>query len=338
MTEQMSWTSGKTLITGGAGFVGRWFTSKLLELGDEVTVVDNLLDSGGGLQPSDWRIQSKHAAHPNLTFIRDDCREFFRSSSRDWNRVFHLAAVVGGREVIERQPLSVAEDLAIDSDFWRWSSLVGPEEVYHFSSSAAYPVNLQSDLSNPVALEENEITFGSSIGQPDLTYGWAKLTSEYLAHIASRNLESKVITFRPFSGYGEDQSGAYPFPSIIRRALEFSMGEIPEMYVWGSGRQTRDFIHISDIVQIVLKAHPLLRSGEALNLGTGQATSFLSLAELALSVAGTSGEVKTQSSKPEGVQSRYAAIRKMSAIGLAPTVSLRDGVTRAMEYHSIAES
>lgn len=325
--------AGRTLITGGAGFVGRWFTQRLIELGEEVVVVDNLVPSGGGMKPSDWKYQASVRTHPHLSFIEADCRDYFQSTKTEFNRVFHLAAVVGGREVIENDPLAVSEDLAIDSAFWRWIRDVEPEEVYHFSSSAAYPVRLQGSVFEPTPLDEEEIDFGDSLGQPDLTYGWAKLTSEYLAEIASGCTSSKIVTFRPFSGYGEDQNLAYPFPSIMERAVKFARGEIPSMYVWGSGRQTRDFIHISDVVNLVLQAHPLLPNGAALNLGTGVATSFLELAAMAMSEMGIEGVVEAHQEKPQGVESRFAGVRKLQSLGLAPMIDLTQGVRRSLVYH-----
>ncbi len=329
-----SWKAGRTLITGGAGFVGRWFAQRLVELGDEVVIVDNLAPTGGGLSPEEWKIQAVAASSPRLFFINDDCRNFFELDSGTWNRVLHLAAVVGGREVIERHPLAVAEDLAIDADFWRWIESNEPDEVFHFSSSAAYPVSLQSELSPPAPLGEEHISFGEVLGQPDLTYGWAKLTSEYLAEISAKSSKSKIVTFRPFSGYGEDQSLAYPFPSIIRRAVDFSRGEIPEMFVWGSGLQSRDFIHISDVVEMALQAHKLLDTGSAINLGSGKATTFLELAELALNELGITANIQSQIDMPQGVHSRFASTKNLDRLGIAPKMSLREGVRKAIEFHS----
>lgn len=321
------------LITGGAGFVGRWFTDAMLSRGHRVTVVDSLVNTGGGLPPSDWSLQSSHRDNPNFNFVLDDCRNYFDSApSEEWHSVFHLAAVVGGRMVIERNPLAVAEDLEIDASFWRWALRTNPREIYHFSSSAAYPVALQSDTENLVELSEDQISFTSSIGMPDLTYGWAKLTSEYLGETFGRLSDSSFITIRPFSGYGEDQDLAYPFPSIVKRAIEFARGEIPEMFVWGSGLQSRDFIHISDVVRATLQSARKLPSGSALNIGSGSATSFFSLAKLCLKLLGVEGEVRSDPTKPEGVAARVADISKLKGLGEAPQVSLEDGIRRVVGF------
>ena len=77
--------------------------------------------------------------------------------------------------------------------------------------------------------------------------------------------------YRPFSGYGEDQSFDYPFPSLIRRVLN---KEAP-ITIWGSGDQCRDFIHIDDIVEAVMQTKDVLKPGEVLNLGSGVSDEFL---------------------------------------------------------------
>jgi len=115
-------------------------------------------------------------------------------------------------------------------------------------------------------------------GVPDQTYGFAKLAGEFLARAAVRQYGMDVVIYRPFSGYGEDQALDYPFPSIIQRG-----GQNARIRSWsgGSGLQTRDFIHIDDVVEAVVQTKDVLPNGAALNLGRGEAISFLQLARLA---------------------------------------------------------
>ena len=70
------------------------------------------------------------------------------------------------------------------------------------------------------------MSFDRDIGMPDMSYGWAKLTCEYLAQLAYRKHGLKSICYRPFSGYGEDQDDAYPFPSICKRVMENRGAEV----------------------------------------------------------------------------------------------------------------
>ena len=103
-----------------------------------------------------------------------------------------------------------------------------------FSSSASYPISLQTKNSYR-PLKEEDINLYKSIKLPDLTYGWAKLTCEYLAKIAFEKYNLKSVCYRPFSGYGEDQDLSYPFPSICKRVIENKNSKI--INVWGAGYQ-----------------------------------------------------------------------------------------------------
>ena len=120
--------------------------------------------------------------------------------------------------------MAVADDLAIDSAAFLWAVdklKPQPDNMIYFSSSAAYPIKLQGTDSE-VLLTEDMINLSdpsNDIAKPDLTYGWAKLTGEYLALLARQNYGLNVSIYRPMSGYGEDQHEAYPFTSLIKKAL-----------------------------------------------------------------------------------------------------------------------
>lgn len=325
----------KVLITGGAGFVGRWFTEHCLLAGYEVLVVDNLSPVGGGKHPDQWPMYSPWD-YPNFTFLEMDIKDFFISaaSSTDFDLVIHLAAVVGGRLSIEQDPLGVAEDLAIDALFWKWATRVKPGHIISFSSSAAYPVSLQG-VAGHVVLSENDINFEGELGAPDLTYGWAKLTNEYLGRLAHSVYGLQVSTYRPFSGYGEDQDLTYPFPSICKRAVEARANNATGFEVWGSGLQGRDFIHISDVVKAVMHTYPSVVDGSALNLCTGKLTTFLELAKIACEAAGLVVEVSGDPSKPEGVFARVGDPTKLEKFGFSAQVELQEGVARGVKFQQM---
>ncbi|MEX0600909.1 MAG: NAD-dependent epimerase/dehydratase family protein [Rhodothermales bacterium] len=318
----------KALVTGGCGFVGRRYVKQLIERGYHVTIVDDL---STGLPPRAWRAPSalsdRQARH--MTFHQCDFREYAREASPEFDLIVHLAAVVGGRMTIEGDPLAVATDLAIDATFFNWVvRSPRPEQVLYFSSSAAYPIHLQTP-ENHRPLSEDMIVFDENMGVPDMTYGWSKLTGEFLARFAARDYDLNVITFRPFSGYGEDQAFTYPFPSVIRRVAR---KESP-IVVWGSGRQMRDFIHIDDVVEATFAAAERLQPGDVINLGSGVGTTFVELAKLASDVLGHDAEIVNDSSKPEGVFARVGDCRRMLEL-YEPKISLSEGIERVYRYQA----
>lgn len=320
----------KSLVTGGAGFVGRHLIHRLLERGDEVHCVDSVVPFTGGLPPELWPFFNP-MDHKNFHWYQKDCREFFRENRiGEFDYAFHLAAMVGGRQMIENNPLVVAEDLSIDSEYWSWAKKTRPIRTACFSSSAAYPIKYQRS-EGYILLKEDMISFGDDIGMPDMSYGWAKLTCEYLAKLAFEKHGLKSCSYRPFSGYGEDQDDSYPFPSICKRALK-NHGAA-ELTVWGSGRQMRDFIHIEDCITGVLQTIDKIDNGDAVNLSTGIYTSFIDFAQLAANACGYSPIVSGTSNTPEGVFARGGDTEKQRLYNFSPTINFAGGVKKAIEYY-----
>lgn len=323
----------RMLITGGAGFVGRHFTHALLEQGHDVVVVDSVVPGTGGKRVEDGWPLFDPRDYGTFTWLHQDCRDYFRENEGEYfDYVFHLAAVVGGRLTIERNPLAVAQDLAIDADMWHWATKASPKKVVSFSSSAAYPVNLQSSTENTILLKESMINFTGDLGAPDLTYGWAKLTCEYIGRIAYERHGIDSAAYRPFSGYGVDQDMTYPFPSICKRALDEKGAA--EFKVWGSGRQSRDFIHIDDCVRGVLTTMDKLTGGDALNLSTGRLTTFLEFANIATRLTGYEPRVYGDTSMPEGVASRGGDTTKQHSLGFVASITLEEGIAQCLQYLS----
>ena len=243
----------------------------------------------------------------------------YKNLDQKFDYVFHLAAMVGGREIIENNPLIVAEDLSIDSHFWQWCSKSKPEKVVSFSSSACYPIELQRHDNNRL-LKEEDISFEKNIGMPDMTYGWAKLTCEYLGQIAFQKYGIKSICYRPFSGYGEDQDLNYPFPSICKRILTNKNSEL--INVWGSGNQSRDFIYIDDCIEGVYKTMDKINDGSAVNLSTGKLTSFIEFAKKTCDIIGFTPKIEGTSTKPEGVFARGGDVTKQHKLGFKYSTNL----------------
>jgi len=286
----------KILITGHRGFVG---TNFYRSYANDRNVTITGIDLKDGL----------------------DVREFVKHNKEQYDIVIHLAAIVGGRLTIENSPLSVATDLSIDSEIINWALKTKPKRFIYFSSSAAYPIDLQSAVFS-VRLKE-ELLDLTNISNPDLTYGWSKLTGEYLCQF----LEAEGIrthVFRPFSGYGTDQDTSYPFPKFIERASK----RMDPFEIWGNGEQTRDFIHITDIVNAVKTAIDLNIQGPV-NLGLGRQTSFNELATMVTNIAGYQPEFQHITTAPVGVTHRIADSDKLLSF-YQPKISLEQGIDLAL--------
>lgn len=286
----------RTLITGSAGFIGRWI-QRTIAADDDCTLID--IEQGR------------------------DAIDFFRCADGvRYDRVFHCAALVGGRETIDGNPLGVAANLALDSLAFRWAIQHRPKQFVYFSSSAAYPVELQR-RSDPVSQLAEWMIDLEHPSKPDATYGLTKLTGEMLAQEAlAEGLRTYV--FRPFSGYGPDQALSYPFPTFVDRAVR----RVDPFMVWGDGTQSRDFIHVADIMAAVELALERDFRGPV-NLCTGERTTFLDLAAMCLREAGSNASVEVRRDKPTGVYQRVGDPTNLHEF-YTPKITVEQGVAEAV--------
>jgi nucleoside-diphosphate-sugar epimerase len=298
------------LVTGHRGFVGRHMVAALEDLGYSVSGLD-LLDE-----------------------FHHDCRDYFRRVDVRFDLVVHCAAVVGGRTMIDGEPLRLAaEDLSIDAELFRWALRTRPGRIVYFSSSAAYPVELQ-EMGVHHLLHESDIG-GMHFGMPDATYGWVKLTGERLA--AEANAEGiRTHVFRPFSGYGADQALDYPFPAIVQRAIEHEernrgwQNDLEAFRVWGHTDSTRDWVHIDDVVGCVLAAIEADDIGP-MNICTGRSTSFAELAVMALDAVGAwAPAIVGDLTMPRGVMHRVGDPTEMRQVYTA-RITVEEGIARAVK-------
>ncbi len=331
------------LITGGCGFVGRNLLRKLHQE-EEIWIIDDL---SIGQHPDIWLNKSyKKISQKKNYIVYEKSKQRIHVITKDiidvlsselniskhlptYRTIYHLASIVGGRELIDGNPILVSKDLAIDSMFFNWlvknNSTVS--QVMYASSSAAYPVVLQGKVDHR-ALIESDIRFDSYLGMPDMTYGWSKLTGEYLSRLTATKYGIPIACVRPFSGYGEDQDFSYPIPAI---ALRVAKRENP-LTVWGTGKQGRDFVHIEDCIDAFFIIMNAVQDGSACNIGSGKLTSFLAVLKIFSFIEGYNPEIVTLKDKPIGVSSRYADISRSSSFGWIPKISNEEGFHRVLTF------
>lgn len=312
-------------MTGGAGFIGRHMCNELEMRGYDVLSMDT--------QP--MAIDFAPAKTSRLHIIQD-AREFLRDQREHplptFDLVVHCAYNVGGRAAIDGKNSNFVHNVELDAALFRWALKARPKHVLYFSSSAVYPVVNQTKEWGEILLKEDYVDLTGACGcnymteapmSPDARYGWAKFIGEQLVEVA-RESDLSISVVRPFSGYGEDQSTDYPFPTFIERA---TLKHNP-FTVWGSAEQTRDWIHVDDVIRGALA---VVESGTTLpvNLCTGQSTSLGDLITMMCDYVGYAPSFDVIKDAPMGVMYRVGDPTRFHEI-YTPTVSLREGIERAM--------
>lgn len=284
------------LVTGASGFVGRHMADELQRRGYVASRCDIV---------TGW-----------------DALDLFRDDVQRFDLVVHCAARAPHRAAIVGQPDVFLHNQLLDAAMFDWAVRTGQGRVLYFSSSAAYPVELQAaPITWPLA--EDDIEFDAGLGYPDATYGWAKLTGERLAN-AARAAGLPVTVVRPFSGYGEEQGTDWPFGAFVERALRRD----DPFTVWGDGSQVRDWIHIDDVVRGALA---VIESGttDPVNLCTGVGTSMVDLIGLLTAAAGYRPDLELRTDRPAGVARRVGDPIRLHRYYM-PEISIEAGVKRAL--------
>ena len=306
----------KVLITGAAGFLGRWFVRHHIEAGDRVCAIDDL--------------SAAHATPPPYRhgFIQGDAGFFFKDNQLDFDLAYHFAAPVGGRIKIESDPMFNADSLRLDAAFFRWAKDHAKVAVYP-SSSAVYGIDYQrAEDGRPLAesLFEPHALYWA---QPDELYGFTKMAGEVLA-VKAAQYGLATLCIRPFSGYGPGQPDDYPVTAILQRA----MNREDPLVVWGDGSQKRDFVYVEDIVRATIARLGAGIDGyQVMNIGSGQGHSFPRLAKNAAKIVGYEPDVVRDRTKPMGVAVRVADIDRMSRfIDPASMTPFKEGLEKTIKW------
>jgi UDP-glucose 4-epimerase len=315
----------KALITGGAGFIGSHLTERLLEQGHSVTVVDNLItgraDNLRGVE-----------GHPHVEIINDTVlnEERINALVPRHDIVFHLAAAVGVRWIIENPVLAIHTNIRATEVVLEAAAPAGVR-VLVASTSEVYGKNDKDSLR-----EDDD----SIIGSTQITrwlYANSKATDEFLSLAYHRDRGLPVVIVRFFNTVGPRQTGRYGMvvPRFVRQALANE-----PITVHGDGSQMRCFTDVRDSVRAVAELGQNTEAdGQVFNIGNPREISIRGLAELVISMTGSKSEVQYvpyNEAYPAGFEDmrrRVPCVDKLkSYLGWAPSIPLEENLARIIEH------
>ena len=304
----------KILVTGGAGFIGSHIAEYLVQRGDDVTVLDNLIT---GSKENLTKINDK------INFVNGDIRDhkLLEELVSDTTGVFHEAALASVQQSFSMKDEYIDVNVTGTENIFKLAKEYGFKIVYASSSSV---------YGNPKKIPVKE----DDERKPINPYAKTKLDGEDLAKKYSE-IGVKVIGLRYFNVFGKRQSKEYA--GVIKLFLQrIQQKKSPKIN--GDGLQTRDFVHIDDVVKANVLAMDSDINHRFLNVGSGLPTSVLDLANLIIEVSGLplepihgpelSGDVKA-------TQSDIKLIRKL--LNWEPKMKLGDWLTKIISNNDFQD-
>lgn len=319
------WAGKRTLVTGGAGFIGSYLTELLVEAGAKVTVADNLQ------RGAKWRIESvidKIDLQVVDLFEYQNCLKVCKGQ----DIVLNLAAKVTGIEYNRFNMADMFEkNLLLQMNVLKAASECGVKRFLQVSTACIYP----HDAIVPTPESEGD----RAVPEPtNEGYGFAKLMGEKLAKYYTREKGMEVVIGRPFNAYGPrdhyDEATSHVIPAIMKRILD---GDNP-VVVWGTGNQSRAFVHAKDAARGMMLVAEKAPAGQPINIGHDHQVTMKELFQLICKVLGKSPQIKLDTTKPDGYAKRGAdttLLRKYT--GYVPSIPLEQGIREMAEELAAAK-
>ena len=248
--------------------------------------------------------------------------------------VIDAAARVGGIGANNAFPVEfLTDNIRIQSNLMDAAHEAKVGRFIFLGSSCIYP----RDCAQPI---KEEYLMTGPLETTNSAYAIAKIAAIELINSYRKEYGHKWISLMPTNLYGPNDNfelqGSHVLPAFIRRFVEATEKSAPAETLWGTGAPKREFLHVDDLANAVLIASEKYDSSMHLNIGSGQELSIKELAELVADIAGYKGEIKWDSSKPDGTPRKVLDVTKAKSLGWSPAISLRDGIASAMNWYKEA--
>lgn len=343
----------KILVTGGAGFIGSWLVESLIQDGHSITVVDNLSPQIHGALPQ-----------PDVSWLQSGQVEFIRADVRDQKTmddvlgrveaVVHLAAETGTGQsmyqiahyydVNQQATAAMFEAIGTKHRHIQRVILASSRSIY---GEGAYKLNEQTVVAVPRDANRLKAGLFEPVGpngealqlvatpedispSPASVYAATKLANESLGKIFAEAYGTTVVALRFQNVYGERQSLRNPYTGILS-IFSNRMRQNLAINIFEDGKESRDFVHVSDIVAAIgLALNKPLSGFHAINVGSGVATSVMKVAETLCELLGSQSTLAVSGDFRAGdIRHCYADLKRArEVLGFEPSLTVEQGLAK----------
>ncbi len=303
------------LVTGGAGFIGSHLVEGLLARGYAVRVLDNFATSRReNVKPISDKIELLEGDIRNLTTVH--------AAMRKVDYVFHHAALPSVQRSVEHPEESNAVNIAGTLNVLIGARDAKVKRLVYASSSSVY--GNSPELPKVETMTPNPLS----------PYAVAKLAAEHYARIFQQLYGLSTVTLRYFNVFGPRQDPTTQYAGVIAKFISCALAGSPYP-VQGDGEQSRDFTYVENVVRANLAAADApLNGAQVLNIAVGAQTTINQIPALLNELTGQ--KLPTQHGPPRAGDVRHSLAnieRATELLDYAPTIDLREGLRRTLEWY-----
>jgi GDP-L-fucose synthase len=304
--------TAKVFISGANGMVGGQLARTLRNLGFSAL-----------LTPSRSELDLKDRAA---------VISYFEKHRPDY--VFLIAARVGGIQANIDNPLCfLTENLRIQDACFAAVEQTRPEKTVFLGSSCIYP----RECSQP--MQERALLTGP-LEPTNEGYALAKIVGLKTAQYLAKTHNVKIACPMPCNLYGTgdhfEYERAHVLSSLVRRFVDARDSDTPSVTLWGDGSARREFLHVADMVRALLFFAEHVDTSDIINVGPGTDVSIGELAQLISAAVEYSGEIRWDTTKPNGMPRKCLDVSVLNALGFEASIPLMEGIQQTVrEYEQL---
>lgn len=303
------WSQRKVVVTGGHGFLGR-------------VVVDHLRTEGADV----WA-----PTHDEHDLVVPGEADKMLAAHRP-THVIHLAARVGGIGYNQVDPARLyLDNLLMGTHVIEAARAAGVDKTVLLGTVCSYP------KFTPVPFKEESFWDGYP-EETNAPYGIAKKAHLVHAQVNATQYGQRFAYLIPTNLYGPGDkfhpAVSHVIPALIKKCVEACESGADHIDVWGTGSASREYLYVDDAARAIVMAAEAHESTEPINLGSDREITIRETAETIAQVTGFTGELRWDSTKPDGQpRRRIDPGRAEAVLGWSATMNFRDGLARTLEWY-----
>ena len=278
-------------------------------------------------------------SHNELDLVnQNEVQQFFDKEKPDY--VVLAAAKVGGIYANSSYPAEfIYENLMIEANIIHSSYISDVKRLLFLGSTCIYPRNVKQPMREDALLTD-------TLEPSNEPYAIAKIAGIKLCESYNRQYETDFRSIMPTNLYGINDNihpkNSHVIPALMRRMHEAKVNNVNEIVVWGSGKPKREFLYVEDMAEAALFLLELdLKKYEGsnhnprlshINIGTGVDVTIRELCEVMKKVVGFEGELKFDTTKPDGTPRKLIDVSKITELGWHHKIGLNDGLKHTYEW------